>query len=261
MAAQGSMAGFWHRPDVELDEAWWSPRVYEMLGYEPGEIGPSFSAIVERLHPVDRELYFNSRERYLLHGEPLDLQVRVRHAGGEYRHFRIRALLTRSAGSQPTSLSGSIQDVTELHDVVHKLHVSQARMRDMAMAASDFFFELDEEFTVIWLSDNFRSVTGQEPNPLVGQHLVSRMPDGADPGQWAQYMRHLHRREPFRDLIQKYKNPQGKIVYSSRSGFPVFDGDGEFRGYRGSCIDVTARMEMENALRESEEKIPHHCHG
>ena len=44
------------------------------------------------------------------------------------------------------------------------------------------------------------------------------------------------------------------MAYASLSGYPVFDADGVFRGYRGSGTDVSTRMLMENARRESEER-------
>ena len=39
------------------------------------------------------------------------------------------------------------------------------------------------------------------------------------------------------------------------SGKPVFDADGEFRGYRGTGTDVTAIMRAQEALRESERSV------
>ncbi len=256
LAAQGSTDGFWHRPDVGLDDAWWSPRLYEMLGYAPGEIAPRFTAIVERLHPQDRPRFLAERERHLLRGEPLDIEVRLRHRRGDYRRFRVRALVTRERDGHPVSLSGSFQDVTELHRAREALETNQARMRDLATAASDFFFEMDERFTITWLSDNFAQVTGIEPESLLGRDSASRRPAGnvADAEAWDRYVAVLERRAPFRDLVRSRLRPDGHIVYAALSGQPVFDEHGVFRGYRGSGTDVTARVMMENALRESEEK-------
>jgi PAS domain-containing protein len=43
-------------------------------------------------------------------------------------------------------------------------------------------------------------------------------------------------------------------MYVRVSGKPVFDANGEFRGYRGSGSDVTAIMRAQEALRESERR-------
>ena len=43
-------------------------------------------------------------------------------------------------------------------------------------------------------------------------------------------------------------------MYVKASGKPVFDANGEFRGYRGTGTDVTAIMRAQEALRESERR-------
>ena len=41
----------------------------------------------------------------------------------------------------------------------------------------------------------------------------------------------------------------------SVSGKPIFDADGSFRGYRGTGQDVTARVEVETALRDMNARL------
>ena len=41
-------------------------------------------------------------------------------------------------------------------------------------------------------------------------------------------------------------------MYVKASGKPMFDANGEFRGYRGTGTDVTPIMRAQEALRESE---------
>ena len=229
--------------------------MYQMLGHEPGDIEPCFSEIVQRLHPRDRQRFLDSRARDLQHDEPFDTQVRLRHSNGEYRHFRIRALITRSSDSRPIALSGSLQDITELHNATLALETNQERMRDMAAAVSDFFFELDANLRVTWLSENFNDITGRGPDQLMDQKVSSLEPKGGDHEQWLHYLELMNKRLPFRDLVQRHIGPQGRVRYFSRNGAPLFDADGKFRGYRSSAIDVTARMTTETALLESEARF------
>jgi diguanylate cyclase (GGDEF)-like protein/PAS domain S-box-containing protein len=253
-AAQGSTDGFWHRPDVGLDESWWSPRLYQMLGYEPGELTATFSALVERLHPQDRERFLVERERDLLAGAPLDIEVRVRHRSGEYRHFRIRALVTRTAEGRPVSLSGSCQDVTELRRALEELQYNRERMRDLATAASDFFFETDAQLRITWVSENFEALTGADPTTLIDRDPEQGAPQGVPVQSWNRYREMLQRRKPFRDFIHQRMHRDGHTLYISLNAHPMFDAYGEFAGFRACGSDVTERVHIENALRESEEK-------
>ena len=47
----------------------------------------------------------------------------------------------------------------------------------------------------------------------------------------------------------------GLPMYVKASGTPVFDANGEFRGYRGTGSDVTERKRADEALRESAEAL------
>ncbi|MHA1536713.1 MAG: PAS domain S-box protein [Alphaproteobacteria bacterium] len=62
-------------------------------------------------------------------------------------------------------------------------------------------------------------------------------------------MQHFAGRKAFRNSIGKIRNPNGKRHYLNVSGRPIFDGNGEFIGYRGSASDITDRIE---AQREAE---------
>src|SRR4029077_9817104 len=59
-------------------------------------------------------------------------------------------------------------------------------------------------------------------------------------------------RKPFRDFVYRGLDGNGAPMYVRASGKPVFDVNGEFRGYRGTGTDVTAIMRAQEALRESE---------
>ena len=64
----------------------------------------------------------------------------------------------------------------------------------------------------------------------------------------------LEARQPFRDFVYRATLSDGSVVYNKISGKPVFDANGEFRGYRGTGTDVTAIMRAEASLRTSERR-------
>jgi two-component system cell cycle sensor histidine kinase/response regulator CckA len=51
----------------------------------------------------------------------------------------------------------------------------------------------------------------------------------------------LHARRPFRDFVLKHRDAKGNIGFTSISGAPVFDANGDLKGYRGVGKDVTGR--------------------
>lgn len=62
-------------------------------------------------------------------------------------------------------------------------------------------------------------------------------------------------RKPFRDFVYCGLSSDGSPMYVRASGKPLFDANGEFQGYRGTCTDVTEIMHAQEALRESERSL------
>jgi C4-dicarboxylate-specific signal transduction histidine kinase len=70
----------------------------------------------------------------------------------------------------------------------------------------------------------------------------------------------LDSRKPFRDFVYYWVSGKADPMYVKASGKPVFDGNGEFRGYRGTGTDVTALMHAQKEherLRQLESDLAH----
>ena len=63
-------------------------------------------------------------------------------------------------------------------------------------------------------------------------------------------------RKPFRDFVYRATQSDGSAVYNKISGKPVFDANGEFRGYRGTGTDVTALRTAEGRSSRKRAAIP-----
>ena len=66
----------------------------------------------------------------------------------------------------------------------------------------------------------------------------------------------LEARQPFRDFVYRATHSDGSVVYNKISGKPVFDANGEFRGYRGTGTDVTALRTAEGRSSRKRTAIP-----
>src|SRR5258708_3041655 len=68
-----------------------------------------------------------------------------------------------------------------------------------------------------------------------------------EPERWSVVWATLDARKPFRDFVYCSVDGSGSPMYVKVSGKPVFDANGEFRGYRGTGTDVTAIMRAQQA--------------
>ncbi len=127
LAISGSNDGFWDWTDIEHDRGWWSPRMYQHLGYELGEIEPTFGSLRRRMHPDDIERADESIRLHLEENKPYDTEFRLLDKQGSYRWFRLRGQALRGEDGRPVRMSGSMQDITSLkkaHEDLRQAHAS-----------------------------------------------------------------------------------------------------------------------------------------
>jgi PAS domain S-box-containing protein len=141
--------------------------------------------------------------------------------------------------------------------VEEALKKSEDRFRQVAENAREWIWEVDREGLYIYSSPVVEDILGYKPEELVGKkHFY----DLFHPEE-GEKMRELafevfSKRETFREFVTPNIHKNGKTVWLSTSGVPIFDENGEFIGYRGADIDITERIKAEEqikiSLRENE---------
>ena len=126
---------------------------------------------------------------------------------------------------------------------------SEARFRDFANAASDWFWERDAGHALTHSS---------HPGPDSPDRDYQRLlhdPATADDRIWQAHRDRLARHAPFRDFRFQAAGADGAARHYSISGVPVFHADGAFRGYRGAGTDVSGSKAMEEAIAQSRDLL------
>jgi PAS domain S-box-containing protein len=145
-----------------------------------------------------------------------------------------------------------VLDLTERKRAEEGLRESEAKLRDYAETASDWFWEIDPDYKFTLLTEN---AFGSDPADRIGAACWDHALDlEAEPEKWRLIQATLDSRKPFRDFVYCSARGDGSPMYVKASGKPVFDASGEFRGYRGTGADVTALRTVEAKARENEQR-------
>ena len=136
----------------------------------------------------------------------------------------------------------------ELEAAIRKLSTSETRFRELTELTSDWYWEQDENFRFTWFSDGAMQHIGIDIAEYVGCTRRELPIDQVTEAQWAEHRRQTEAQLPFRDFQYRWTNRSGAQHYLSISGRPVFDEQGQFRGYHGVGSDITKRKQAELAL-------------
>jgi PAS domain S-box-containing protein len=165
---------------------------------------------------------------------------------------RIRAIADELAGHVESRTKALRIEVEQRRLAERALLASEQRLRDMVEASTDWLWEMGPDLSFTHVSDSVRHSLGVEPSFLIGKTRSQVMSASADPARLQEFLAALAGHRPFRDFEFRFPHPDGTLRHLRLSGRPVFDGEGNFAGYRGSGTDVTQGVQQEAALREVE---------
>ncbi|NIR30099.1 MAG: EAL domain-containing protein [Gammaproteobacteria bacterium] len=230
--------------DAELRVVAFNRRFLELLAFPPDRLRPGM--------PFQAFIRYNAER-----GEygPGDVDRLVRERIDLARRFEPHCFeRTRPDGTvlevrgRPLPGGGFVTtytDITEHKRVQTALRQSEARFRDFAESAADWFWEMDAKLRFTHVSEGLERNTGVEAPQLVRR--TRREVFGtydADAEKWERHEEVLRARRSFEDFEFAVQGPDGNTRMVSVSGKPIFDGNGVFQGYRGAGRDITEAYQL-----------------
>jgi PAS domain S-box-containing protein len=186
------------------------------------------------------------------------LEYRFVLPAGTIKYIEVTAHPKLSASGELVEVVSTLIDVTEHKRAEAALRETKAKLRDYAESASDWFWEIDSDYKFTLLTEN---AFGSNAADRIGTPCWDRALDlETEPEKWRVVRASLESRKPFRDFVYRSMRGDGSPMYVKASGKPVFDLNGEFRGYRGAGADVTATMRAQQEherLRQLESDLAH----
>ena len=128
------------------------------------------------------------------------------------------------------------------------LRQSEARFRGLTQLSSDWYWEQDSEFRLTFMSSHMGERTGLAPADYIGRKRWDLPALNLTDADWERHRAQLGRHEPFREFEMQRRTEDGRSVWLSISGEPVYDADGRFVGYRGVGRDITPQKRAQAAL-------------
>lgn len=180
---------------------------------------------------------------------------------GSARQYRSRHFPVCDVDGKVIAVGGTYVDCTEKIQILGQESIMQQRYRDFARATSDWYWEIDRDYNITYVSDRLMAITGKPGILMKGKCFedFGELKSDID-GKVTASVNFLDAMKPFRDQLFLIRGPEEELIYTHLSGVPVFESStGEFTGYRGAGTDVTlnykARLETLTAKKSLEHTL------
>ncbi|WP_417831788.1 PAS-domain containing protein [Terasakiella sp.] len=135
-------------------------------------------------------------------------------------------------------------DVSELVDAREKYEKASEKFRDFTEAASDWYWETDENHCFSFFSERLEQVLNVPASSLLGKQRGKLAADEGDQ-KWIDHQNTINAHIPFTDFHYEIISSDGTTKFCSVSGKPAFGPDGRFMGYRGVGKEITDQVRSE----------------
>src|ERR1700752_4616934 len=242
----------------ELAVVYWSEESYRIYGLDPRQGLPTRAWVWQQAHPDDRDRLYSETEEAQRQKKDFEVEFRILLRDGTVKYVEAIGHHVFSSRGELLEILGTHVDVTERKRAQAALREGEAKFRDYAESASDWFWEIGPDYKCTLLTQNaFGSNAADRVGTACWDHALDLE---AEPEKWRLFSVTPQLRKPFRDFVYCSMGGNGSPMYVKASGKPVFDVNGEFRGYRGTGTDVTAAMraqEEHERLRRLESDLAH----
>lgn len=114
----------------------------------------------------------------------------------------------------------------------------EARLARLVQAANNWAWEADARFRITHLSEEFEALSGHKREDF----MRLGEPGGATLVRDAEFqalLEDIRAKRPYRDRINGFRAPDGRLLWMLGSGEPVFDPAGRHIGWRGVSHNIT----------------------
>ena len=235
-------------------KARWSEEIFNIFGLDPDFGEPTVETYNELIHPDDQAKVYKLYEESVKNGAPFDLVYRIIRTDGDVRYVHSNAKVVIDETENSRKLFGTFQDVTKLKQVELALQESEKLYHDLVETAQDLIWQCDRDGCYIYLNPAWKTVFGYELDEMLGRPFSDFQPPEYAKRDMKTFLHLLKGNSVARyETVHLAKDARElQLVFNAKA---VHDAQGTIIGTRGTAYDITERKRVEEALRESEERM------
>ncbi|HPD56600.1 MAG TPA: PAS domain S-box protein [Smithellaceae bacterium] len=227
-------------------------RFCEMTGYNKEEVIGQSARLI---YPTQEEFDYVGKEKYR--------QISEKGTGSVETRFKkkdgtIIDILLSSTPIDPTDLSRGVTftalDISERKKTEDDLRKSDEKYRSIMKNMQEGYFEVDLGGNLTFVNQAMCANLGYSEKELIGMNFRQYTSEETARKLFQVYNKIFKTGQLVKTASFEFIRKDKTKIYSETSASLIVDNQGKPVGFRGVSRDVTERKQMEDALRESEEK-------
>ena len=251
-AIAASSDGIWEW-SFRTGQAYFSPRWYEMLGYEDQELPMSFQTWKDLCHPDDFSKTYQCVQDVVRSNGTKSYQkeFRMRARNGEWKWILGRGdVIERDAEGNPLLMSGTHTDITQRRLAEERLRQSEEKFFQLFRLSPDAIVLLNvDSGRLVDVNDSFVTISGYARDEVLGRKLTE-LGIYRNPAEREEIYSRLNRDGGLRDFEFEALRKDGSVAVCTMTCQPLeIDGAAHLLAV---LRDVTQMKKLQDVMIQSE---------
>ncbi|WP_052049860.1 PAS domain S-box protein [Leptolyngbya sp. KIOST-1] len=245
LTLSGVQAGAWSW-DCGSEQLTWNDRLFELLGYRPGEVSPSMQAWRDRIHPDDLAWTSEALQRTLEGHELGEVEYRVIHPDGSVHWLLVRGQGVYDELDRLVQMVGMALEISDRKHTEAALYQSEKRYRQLVELAPQLVWHADTQGHT-YISPQLCDYTGLSPDQLLdfGWPMVIHPDDASRIDR--RWQESVQTGTPY-EAEYRLRRADGEYRWHLARAIPL-DSDQGMQWF-GVSIDISDRKAAELALQQ-----------
>ncbi|MBD3179614.1 MAG: PAS domain S-box protein [Candidatus Latescibacteria bacterium] len=240
--------GIWYW-NFETGKLTFSPRYYQMLGYETGEFEASYESWKKLIHPDDLAGALDRAESWLKNREgPYENQFRLRRRDGSYIYVLSHGeVVKRDSRGGAVLMVGNHMDISEKVRWEQSLIETRDFYENIIEGVQDGIWVTDRDDEILFCNRRMEDIAGISKDLICGKNIFTDFSEETSGEVREYYLEAKKKQKPVWYEV-KVETPAGRDSWQNGWLIPILEGS-DFLGMICTVRDVTELKKDDRHLR------------